>query len=102
MRATLDPLLDPNRPVLVGFFKLHNGSARNITRHQQNRTQPRRNTKYLPNVCVREQPVPGNSDTIDIEQLLKLLLPVDTVVEETGQPTPESQEADDRASGNVA
>ena len=32
----------------------------------------------------------------------KLLLPVDTVVEETGQPTPESQEVDDRASGNVA
>ena len=39
---------------------------------------------------------------IDIEQLLKQLLPVDTVVEETGQPMPESQEVDDRASGNVA
>ena len=38
--------------------------------------------------------MPGNSDTIDIEQLLKQLLPVDTVVEKTGQPTPESQEVD--------
>ena len=44
---------------------------------------------------------PGNSETIDIEQLLKQLLPVDTVVEETGQPTSENQEVDDRASGNV-
>ena len=52
---------------------------------------------------MAQQPVPGNSDTIDIEQLLKQLLPVDTtVVEETRQPTPESQEVDDRASGNVA
>ena len=32
---------------------------------------------------LAEQPVPGNSDMIDIEQLLKQLLPVDTVVEET-------------------
>ena len=51
---------------------------------------------------MAQQPVPGNSDTIDIEQLLKMLLPVDTVVEETEEPTPEFQEADDRASGNVA
>ena len=51
---------------------------------------------------MAQQPVPGNSDTIDIEQLLKMLLPVDTVVEETEKPTPEFQEADDRASGNVA
>ena len=47
---------------------------------------------------LAQQPVPGNSDTIDIEQLL---LPVDTVVEETRQPTSENQEVDDRASGNV-
>ena len=51
---------------------------------------------------MAQQPVPGNSDTIDIEQLLKQLLPVDTVVEEAGQPTSENQEVDDRASGNVA
>ena len=51
---------------------------------------------------MAQQPVPGNSDTIDIEQLLKQLLPVVSVVEETGQPTPESQKVDDRASGNVA
>ena len=29
---------------------------------------------------MAQQPVPGNSDTIDIEQLPKQLLPVDTVV----------------------
>ena len=46
-------------------------------------------------------PAPGNSDTIDIEQLLKQLLPVDTEVEETEQPTSETEEVDDRASGNV-
>ena len=46
--------------------------------------------------------MPGNSDTIDIEQLLKQLLPVDTVVDETGQPTSENQEVDYRAQGNVA
>ena len=50
---------------------------------------------------LAQQPVPSNSDTIDIEQLLKQLLPVDTVVEETGQPMSENQEVDDRASGNV-
>ena len=53
MRATLDPLLDMNRPVLGGFFKLHNGSTMNIARWQQNRAQPRRYTKYWPNGCVR-------------------------------------------------
>ena len=44
---------------------------------------------------MAQQPVPANSDTIDIEQLLKQLLPVDTEVEETERPT-------SRASGNVA
>ena len=51
---------------------------------------------------MAQQPVLGNSDTIDIEQLLKQLLPVDTVVEEAGQPTSENQEVDNRAQGNVA
>ena len=51
---------------------------------------------------MAQQPVPGNSDTIDIEQLLKQLLPVDTEVEETEQPTSETEVVDDRASGNVA
>ena len=49
---------------------------------------------------MAQQPVPGNSDTIDIEQLLKQLLPVDTEVGETEQPTSETEEVDDRASGN--
>ena len=96
MRATLDPLLGTNRRVLVVFFKLHNGSATVTARCQQNRIQPRRNSKYLPNGCA------DNSDTIDIEQLLKQLLPVDTAVEETDQPTSETEEVDDRALGNVA
>ena len=51
---------------------------------------------------MAQQPVPGNSDKIDIEQLLKQLLPVDTKVEETEQPTSETEVVDDRASGNIA
>ena len=51
---------------------------------------------------MTQQPVLGNSDTIDIEQLLKQLLPVDTEVEETEQPMSETEVVDDRASGNVA
>ena len=49
-----------------------------------------------------QQPVPENSETIDIEQLLRRLLPVDTEIEETEQPTSEAEKVDDRASGNVA
>ena len=73
-----------------------------IARHQQD-PAPSECIILAQRLCeTAQQPVPGNSDTIDIEQLLKLLLPVDAVVEETGQLTPESQEEDDRASGNVA
>ena len=36
-----------------GFFKLHNRSAMNTARCQQNRTQPLQNSKYLPNGCVK-------------------------------------------------
>ena len=46
--------------------------------------------------------VPEDSDTIDIEQFLGKLIPVGPVVEEAIRPTPEFQEVDDRASGNVA
>ena len=60
-----------------------------------------RNSEYLPNGCV-QQPVPENSKTIDIEQLLRRLLPVDTEIEETEKPTSEAERVDDRASGNVA
>ena len=49
-----------------------------------------------------QQPVPENSETIDIEQLLRRLLPVDAEIEETEQPTSEAEKVDDRASGNVA
>ena len=87
-----------------GVFKLHNRSAMNTARCQQNRTQALRNSKILAQrLCeMAKQPVPGNSDTIDIEQLLKQLLPVDTEVEETEQPSSETEVVDDRASGNIA
>ena len=49
-----------------------------------------------------QQPAPENSETIDIEQLLRRLLPVDTEIEETKQPTSEAAGVDDGASGNVA
>ena len=49
-----------------------------------------------------QQPATENSETIDIEQLLRRLLPVDTEMEETRQPTAEAEGVDDRASGNVA
>ena len=51
---------------------------------------------------VTQLPVPEDSDTIDIEQLLRKLIPVGPIVEEAVRPTPEFQEVDDRASGNVA
>ena len=103
-RATLDPWLDTNRRVLVGFFKLHSRSAMNTVRCQQIRTQPLRNSKYLPNGCVKwhNSRCRKNFETIDIEQLLRQLLLVDTEFEETEQPTSEAEEVDDRASGNVA
>ena len=49
-----------------------------------------------------QQPVPKNSETIDIKQLLRRLLPVDTEIEKTEQSTSEAEGVDDRASGNVA
>ena len=42
-----------------------------------------------------QQPAPENSETIDIEQLLRRLLPVDTEIEETEQPTSEAERVDD-------
>ena len=49
-----------------------------------------------------QQPVLENSGSIDIEHLLRQLLPVDAGIEETNQPTSETETVDDRASGNVA
>ena len=48
---------------------------------------------------MAQPPVLEDSDTIDIEQLLRKLIPVGPVVEEAVQPTPEFQEVDDRESG---
>ena len=44
---------------------------------------------------MAQPPVPENSDTIDIEQLLRKLIPVGPVVEKAVRPTPEAQEVDD-------
>ena len=49
-----------------------------------------------------QQPVPESSETIDIEKLLRRLLPVDARIEENNQPTSEAETVDDRASQNVA
>ena len=49
-----------------------------------------------------QQPAPENSEKIDIEHLLRRLLPVDTEMEETKQPTSEAEGVNDQASGNVA
>ena len=49
-----------------------------------------------------QQPVLEGSGTIDIEHLLRQLLPVDAGIGETGPPTSETETVDDRASGNVA
>ena len=51
---------------------------------------------------MAQPPVRENSDTIDIEQLLRKLIPVGPVIEKAVQPTPEAQEVVGRASGNVA
>ena len=51
---------------------------------------------------MAQPPVPENSDTIDIEQLLRKLIPVGPVVEQATRPIPEAQEVDGRVSGNVA
>ena len=51
---------------------------------------------------MAQPPVPENSNTIDIEKLLRKLIPVGPVVEKAVRPTPEAQEVDGRASGNVA
>ena len=70
-------------------------------------TEPDKNSSEFGILAQRlremvQQPVPENSKTIDIEQLLRRLLPVDTEIEETEQPTSEAERVDDRASGNIA
>ena len=49
-----------------------------------------------------QRPASENSETIDIENLLRLLLPMDTEIDKTEQPRSEAERVDDRASGNVA
>ena len=51
---------------------------------------------------IVQQLDPESSRTIDIEHLLRQLLPVDAGIDETKQPTSEAETVDDRASGNVA
>ena len=49
-----------------------------------------------------KRPVSKNSETIDIENLLRLLLPLDSEIDKTEQLRSEAKRVDDRASGNVA
>ena len=51
---------------------------------------------------IVQQPVQQSSGTIDIEHLLRQLLPVDAGIEETNQPTSDTETVDVRTSGNVA
>ena len=75
--------------------------------HSGMSTEPDKNSSEFGILVQRlremvQQPAPENSEMIDIEQLLRQLLPVDTEIEETEQPTSEAERVDDRASGNVA
>ena len=70
-------------------------------------TEPDKNSSEFGILAQRlrkmvQQPAPENSEMIDIEQLLRRLLPVDTEIEETKQPLSEAAGVDDGASGNVA
>ena len=70
---------------------------------QRNRTVTLRISQYLPTGSeIVQQPVLENSGPIDIEHLLRQLLPVDAGIEKTIQPTSETETVDDRVSGNVA
>ena len=101
---TLDPCLDTNRRVLVGVFQV---TQQISDEHSGMSTEPDKNSSEFGILAQRlremvQQPAPENSETIDIEHLLRRLLPVDTEIEETKQPTSEAEGVDDRASGNVA
>ena len=49
-----------------------------------------------------KRPASENSENIDIENLLRLLLPMDSEIDKTEQLRSEAERVDDRASGNVA
>ena len=49
-----------------------------------------------------KRPASENSENIDIENLLRLLLPMDSEMDKTEQLRSEAERVDDRASGNVA
>ena len=75
--------------------------------HSGMSTEPDKNSSEFGILAQRlremvQQPGPENSEKIDIEHLLRRLLPVDTDIEETKQPTSEAEGVDDRASGNFA
>ena len=70
--------------------------------HSGMSTEPDKNSSEFGILAQRLREMVENSETIDIEQLLRRLLPVNTEIEETEQPTSEAEGVDDRASGNVA
>ena len=49
-----------------------------------------------------QRPASENTETIDIENLMRLLLPMDSEIDKTEQLRSEAERVDDRASGNVA
>ena len=68
--------------------------------HSGMSTEPDKNSSEFGILAQRlremvQQPTPR-------QQLLRRLLPVDSEIEETKQPTSEAEGVDDRASGNVA
>ena len=48
-----------------------------------------------------QRPASENSETIDIENLLRLLLPMDAEIDQTEQLRSEAERVDDRASGKM-
>ena len=74
--------------------------------HSGRPAEPDSNSSDFGNLANRlrelvQQPVLDGSGPIDIEHLLRQLLPIDDEVGETGQPTSETESVDDRVSGNV-
>ena len=101
-KETLDPGLNTNRRILEGQVRQQISDE-----HSGMSAEPDSNSSEFGILANRlremvQQPVPESLETIDIEQLLRRLLPVDAGIEENNQPTSEAETVDDRASGNVA
>ena len=74
--------------------------------HSGRPAEPDSNSSDFGNLANRlreivQQPVLEGSGSINIENLLRQLLPIADGIGETGQPTSETETVDDRVSGNV-